>query len=233
MYNRSFVTDPGGTFMCPSSIDIIERENGLIGILLTEVQIEISYTNNKYIQTIKNQLSGKNQSFYYFLEDITKTQGMENYLCRSLYHDYNIPYINITASDCLIDPNIPLRYSLQNAFDGDPATSYVENTEDDLMELEFSGIYKLGYMNRIAIINGYAQNIMLYNSNNRIKKIKRGPDEVELRDDHISYQFLDTPVKPQFVIITDIFKGTRYNDTCIAELNLLTDEGWLFGEVNE
>jgi hypothetical protein len=78
--------------------------------------------------------------------------------------------IRITASDCLVDPNVPLRYSLQNAFDGDPSTSYEENTDDDLIRLD------LMYANyektkQITIINGYAQNMDLYTRNNRVKEI--------------------------------------------------------------
>ena len=52
-------------------------------------------------------------------------------------------------------------------------------------------------------------------------------------DGYLSYQFIDTPKKPQWVIVTDIYKGEKYNDTCIAELNVKTDKGWLFGDIDE
>jgi hypothetical protein len=142
----------------------------------------------------------------------------------------NVPVIEISASSYLVDPNIPFRYGLQNAFDGDPATSYVENTEDDFIEIEFSGIYRYGYINKIAIINGYALNATLYNNNNRIKKIKF--NEQLLKDYDLSHRILDAP-QAQWVIVEDIYKGGIYNDTCIAELNAKTEHGWLFGDRNE
>ena len=34
------------------------------------------------------------------------------------------------------------------------------------------------------------------------------------------------------VISTDIYKGERYNDTCMAEVNFFCNNSWLFGELN-
>ena len=43
-----------------------------------------------------------------------------------------------SMNDFLIDKKNPFRYTLQNAFDGDPATSYVENSKNDLIEIIFN-----------------------------------------------------------------------------------------------
>jgi hypothetical protein len=141
--------------------------------------------------------------------------------------------IRITASDCLVDPNIPLRYSLQNAFDGDPSTSYVENTDDDLMEIYFGIDY--GDIEAIAVINGYSQNDNSYKSNNRIKEIEDDKGygvKYYLKDNTLTFQILK-PYGNSFIYVTDLYKGTRYNDTCIAELNVKTKNGWLLGDINE
>ena len=71
--------------------------------------------------------------------------------------------MTIQASHYLFDSKSPLKYSIQNVFDGNPATSYVENTEDDLIKLSFP-VYGNKYSGRftISLINGYASNEKLY-----------------------------------------------------------------------
>lgn len=49
--------------------------------------------------------------------------------------------IFIEDSDYLWDENNPLKYSLFNAFDVDFSTSYVENTEYDLMKINIPQRY--------------------------------------------------------------------------------------------
>jgi hypothetical protein len=147
---------------------------------------------------------------YMLMDDAKRIKGNEpisqNEGSYFFYDNKIVPRIEIKASRCLVDLKNPLLYGIQSAFDGDPATSYVENTEDDLMQIEYSGIYLLGYINRIALINGYAQNKSLYMNNNRIKEIRRNRTNNALLDDNIlSYQFIDTPNKPQFIIILDIY----------------------------
>jgi hypothetical protein len=157
--------------------------------------------------------------------DITVRMPLDGYFSIG-----DAPMIRIESSSCLIDPDIPLRYSLQNAFDGDPATSYVENTEDDLMQI---WVYiKSDDLIRCAIINGYAQNMTLYKNNNRIKSLWVDNYTTELHDNILSYQFLNNAYKCLY--ISDIFKGAKYNDTCLAEYNVyIRETGWLFGDIDE
>ena len=78
--------------------------------------------------------------------------------------------VRIQASDYLFDSRCPLKYSIQNAFDGNPATSYVENTEDDLMKIVLRKIsVRKDLEVKFAIINGYASSSSLYKANNRSK----------------------------------------------------------------
>jgi hypothetical protein len=230
------------------SIDIIMKDPGTIrGILITELLIrrdEDDYSKWGESAYRKRQLCGTNRSRYYLMEDIIARMAVG-----ARYDEFywaGWPCLDIEASQCLVDPNTPLRYSLQNAFDGDPATSYVENTEDDLMEFDFTyATYEK--IKETAIINGYAQNQSLYIMNNRIKSI--GIETLEwnedrsylvyvlkseelLRDNFLSYQVFDV-VLPSKIKIKSIYSGSKYNDTCIAELNIETDSGWLFGDLNE
>ena len=141
--------------------------------------------------------------------------------------------VSIDVSDFLIDDmKCPLKYSIQNAFDGNPSTSYVENAKIDMIEIKFC-IYT-GYVpDKLAIINGYAQNNSLYKSNNRIKTITDDlySSAFELKDDCLDYQYV--PWKENSVLSIAIYKGKLYDDTCIAELNLLCNNSWLFGDLNE
>jgi hypothetical protein len=147
--------------------------------------------------------------------------------------------IVIETSLPLLDKHDIFRYTIQNAFDGDPATSYVEDTEDDLIVLNFP----ITEIKAFSIINGYARNEDLYYANNRVK---------ELADETVSpvtnastfipnkkFVLKDRVLTPQIIInnfsgthifITGIYKGSKYNDTCIAEINIKTKDGWLFGD---
>jgi hypothetical protein len=220
------------------SIDILAGNGGAKGILVTGVAVEVRGDDSTRWSDYayrKGQLFGYLRDCrYYLMEEAIKKANGEQYTA-----------ISIEASDCLIDPEIPLRYSVQNAFDGDPATSYVENTENDLMTITLSGEFFWNKnVAKFAIINGYAQNTSLYVKNNRIKKIVfykvnpariNEPNNVDiteriLSDNQLSYQIVNS--NHQSLRVKEIYKGTDYNDTCVAEFDLYIDGfGWLFGGI--
>jgi len=214
------------------SLDIISGKEKAKGILKTLVSTIIEESkNNANVWNIvsyeKGQLSGGVYGLYYLMEEALKKAAGKEHLV-----------IKIEGSrECLIDPKIPLRYGLQNAFDGDPSTSYVENTEDDLIMIKIArkGIT----FRKIAIINGYAQNMTLYKDNNRIKTIylfsllKNEFYKMELADNTLGWQFIETDDDGD-IRATEIYRGEKYNDTCIAEFNVYTEQyGWLFGDIDE
>jgi hypothetical protein len=232
------------------ALDIIKAGNRAKGILITPVSYFIIDSGEKrtYSGLIKGQVSGGGTATYFLMEDILRVLDSNSAITVHMPLDgyFSIgdaPRIRIESSSCLIDPDIPLRYSLQNAFDGDPATSYVENTEDDLMEIQF--IFS-GLIQKIAVINGYGASENLYWANNRVKNIAEEEfkllpngkysnaligEKHLLQDSTLTYQLLDY-WSNGYLFITDLYKGDRYNDTCIAELNILTDtHGWLFGDI--
>ena len=196
-----------------------------VGVFITEevyVYFDVRDNNEFVFERCKNQMKGNIGwcTYYESVKDLVE------------WGEDKADSILIDVSDFLIDDmKCPLKYSIQNAFDGNPATSYVENTENDMIEIRFYP----GYVpdKQMAIINGYAQNNSLYKSNNRIKTFKdrSGRHSSELEDDCLDYQYV--PWEENAVISTDIYKGERYNDTCIAELNFLYHNGWLFGDLNE
>ena len=195
-----------------------------VGVFITEevyVYFDVRDNNEFVFERCKNQMKGNIGwcTYYESVKDLVE------------WGEDKADSVLIDVSDFLIDDmKCPLKYSIQNAFDGNPATSYVENTENDMIEI----ILHIGYIpDKLAIINGYAQNNSLYKSNNRIKTFKNlsGHYRSELEDDCLDYQYV--PWEGNAVISTDIYKGERYNDTCIAELNFLCNNSWLFGDLNE
>ena len=126
---------------------------------------------NKFVfRKCKNQVKGYAECLYYDIKDLLEGQTDK--------------YIRIESSDYLVDSKNPLKYSIQNAFDGNPATSYVENTEDDLMKID---VWLGEVVDQMAIINGYALSKLLYKSNNRVKQVE---NYFDLNDDCLLYQFI-------------------------------------------
>lgn len=82
----------------------------------------------------------------------------------------------------------------------------------------------------IKIVNGYAKNEEVYYLNNRVKKVEvilsDGTSLVyELNDDTMDFQTLDfgRVIKTRSVVVKihDVYKGSKYNDTCISEIQLI------------
>ncbi len=108
-----------------NSIEIIEAEGKAKGVLITALNTRVDDTGN-YTKIVKGQAAGSSLAVYLFMEDLLKTENIiEQYFTPNNTGNMT-PFfknpIEITASECLVDPNIPLRYSLQNAFDGNPTT---------------------------------------------------------------------------------------------------------------
>lgn len=112
------------------------------------------------------------------------------------------PDIDIECSTPLIDEYDVFKYTVQNAFDKNPSTSYVEDTEDDLMYVAVIN----PKITKFAIINGYAANETLYYNNNIITEVadewskdSKTPSEkltatnkrYKLRDDCLTYQIVN------------------------------------------
>lgn len=212
-----------------------------VGVFITNaINRFVVLDGNEFVfRKCKNQVKGYAECLYYDIRDLLEGETDK--------------YIRIESSDYLVDSKSPLKYSIQNAFDGNPATSYVENTEDDLMKIEFSG-FKSKFSKKVAlgIINGYALNEKYYYANNRIiglnansyrindektELIAREPIQLILKDGIYKYQILSFDYNNRvgsFSFSTaKIIKGNSFNDTCIAEINLSETDNFVFGEINE
>ena len=121
-------------------------------------------------------------------------------------------------------------YDALNAFDGKSDTIWCEGKSDSgTKETLTVTFYEPITIDEIRIINGFAHKD-LYKKNNRVKKLNIacvdedwGPAaDFTLKDGCEDFQsiHLEEDAKATAVIFTieDVYRGTKYNDTCIAEI---------------
>ena len=133
------------------------------------------------------------------------------------------------------------RYSVWNIIDERPETAWVSGREK-VIEMGFipymegdcedclvEGSYKI---EKIGIINGYAKNNDIFNKNNRVKQIGLRYGNHSSSEHYKKYTLKDTIAmqyiefdKPVFmnkltIWILDVYKGSKWNDTCISEIKL-------------
>lgn len=156
-------------------------------------------------------------------------------------------YRSATASSELADDRVD--YSPSMAIDGDPATAWVEGAIGAGIGESLSvwiGPY-VGKMvgcygvKRIGIINGYAQDEKLYVSNNRVKQLQvTYAFTLEERDhtgteafifdleETLEMQYLElpypVPISQLTLTIQEVYPGSRWDDSCIAEVAMETVE---------
>jgi hypothetical protein len=82
---------------------------------------------------------------------------------------------------------------------------------------------------RIGIMNGLTASRKLYYENNRIKKMSAEFDDgkkriIQFKNGILDYQYFKFNIRSKWVklIILEFYKGTKYNDTCINEMDFRT-----------
>ena len=210
-----------------TNILIVKGEDKAKGFIIfdnrADIKFKTSNVNDGYtIKMCKEQAVGHSIGNYFRFND----EPADYSLMREFYFYPSEEWssINIEASDYLWDEKAPLKYALCNAFDGDPSTSFVENTDDDLIQID---IWLGKAVDKMAIINGYAQNESLYKKNNRIKNVG---NYFLLKDNTLKYQYI--PCRGTNVNFTEIYFGEKFNDSCIADINFFYSGSWLFGDIN-
>ncbi len=230
-----------------NNILIVKGEDKAKGFILfgnrADIQFKTSNDNDGYyIKKCKGQFVGSVSGHYFRFSDEPQSFNLTEDF--SIYPSEEWNSIIIEASDYLWDEKTPLKYALCNAFDGNPATSFVENTDDDLFDI-YIGYPKLS--KKIALINGYSKTEYLYKKNNRIKEIANefisdseisihltdANERFPVKDNTLGYQIFDY-ISNGYILVSQIYPGSDYNDTCIAEINFyLDDDTWLFGDIDE
>lgn len=223
-------------------IEIIQRNNKLKGFLYNRL-VDVIDHHTRIEESHRITEEYKNTANYFLFDDIIKNAtekcGMVKYV-----KDYSkIIKTKIRTDQPLVDDKRPFMYTVNNIFDGNHETAYVENTKDDLL---FITVYNERYENisKIKLVNGYSSNYELYNDNSRVKAIGDyyinseslnnekdfySDKSVEVRDLYRDPQILEW--NDSIFAVTEIYKGKKYRDTCISELDFYDDVyGWFFGD---
>lgn len=140
---------------------------------------------------------------------------------------------NIKASSFLYDKKYNHKPEMSCDYDEKTAWCVKGNGKGEWIrfDVEESQLHYKGIMNlyRVLIKNGLTINNKFYYSNNRVKKLLfefSGGERkiIELKDNRLDYQIFVMNIKTKWIKITiqDIYKGEKYNDTCISELNFET-----------
>lgn len=218
---RYWNSDGNEWFFCEnsfSSVEIISRDGMINGILL--------HTTSETESHIGPKRTAERKSRAWFMEFGTAFLYGDS-LEMDIKKDCDA---EIEGSFALIDRKRPFLYTIQNAFDGNPATSFIEDTDDDMMEISVSVKSPSSETDRIRIVNGYAQTEKLYKANNRIARISSGAKaEFTCADGKTEAQ--ESPWDKSALTVLSIHKGSSFSDTCLAELDFRTKGGkWIFGE---
>lgn len=178
--------------------------------------------NNK-ISTKWNYSAGGDESWYTF----------DNNKYYFDFHQYSA-----TASSVLAQ-NGGVSCQASNVGDYNASTAWIEGVKGDgIGESVTIHLKKPTQLYQIGMIPGYAKSPSLYFANNRVAELKIVLNDSytiigSLVDDYVrdgahspkAYQFIDLggydkEVKTIRLIINKVYKGTKYDDTCISEILL-------------
>ena len=181
---------------------------------------------------MKIEDSGGGEAAVYALEEVLNAAESKMNESGSLIALDMEPYRTISCGKTLIDGTRPFMYTIQNAFDGNPDTSYVEDSGDNGISITIyrrnakKAFFKLPSWKtktvRVGIINGYVKNEKLYKANNRIKTLAINDKQFELPDTFSrEFRFFDVPAENGISISSAaLYNGNEYTDTCIAEISV-------------
>gem|GEM_PF-670384 len=166
----------------------------------------------------------------YFKRYSSALLNAKGFIDVEMHYDFSL-----SAPMALIDDERPFRYTIQNMFDNNPGTCFVEKPEDSVEKgYQFMGL-KNADVKKIKIINGLSYDKKTYSENNRIKTIssKENTQDITFKDNVTESQV--APWNEMDFYVSSIYKGSKYDDTCISELDLFIDEDgkgkklyWLF-----
>ena len=218
-------------------IEIIQRNNTVKGFLVNYLEDRIDHHNRAEESGIHKEVY-INIAEYYLFDDVMNNAVEIDGKIKYIKNYKKIPFVEITASQPLVDSKRPFMYTVQNAFDGNPATAYVENTEDDLFRISIvwnNKEFSENAVQSIKIINGYAKNKSLFFANNRIKEINHYAWKNEKMEsiaiaDHDYDICINLMEGSGTFSVIDVYSGEKYSDTCISEIDYyFVTSGWLFG----
>lgn len=200
--------ETGGTYF-----SILENFSSIIESLAVELtaqyRIEYNSTNSSFDNTKRNV------EIKVYGEKSAKTSYISG--------------ANIKVSSQLIEKHRPSdAYKAENMIDGNKNTAWSEGASGhgigEWVKFGFDEPKKLKVIN---IVGGYAKTDKIFKINNSVKKVKiifsDGKSQIANLKKSKDFQKIlidrDTPTNFVKLEIMDVYKGTKYKDTCISEIN--------------
>lgn len=130
-------------------------------------------------------------------------------------------------------------YDASNVLDQDFSTAWCQSEIDPEVDGPFAGGMTLTFTESpagkmVGIVPGFARDETIYFQNNRIKQLVLQDGPSPILEDNIVFDFEDSYGMQFFQLpegvdesltfyVSDVYPGSKYDDTCIAEMDLWSD----------
>jgi hypothetical protein len=166
------------------------------------------------------------------LDELTNYEGTEFEQSLNVIENNELEKIKFDKliPSSTLEPNTD-KYKVDNLLDDNNKTAWVEGKKGDgIGESVTFKANKPFLVKEIRINNGYKKSKNLYTANNRVKNIKitfsDGSELIkELKDDYSKIETFKLEIEKEVewikFTILDVYKGSKYDDTCISGIEVL------------
>ncbi len=164
-----------------------------------------------------------------YISRISEAKGLELLEFKEVFDREDRVFDNASSSSILNDSS-NMSYDPQNVVDKDYSTKWAEGASGDGIGewIQVSCTQGDASVSQIKIVNGLATDMDKFYKNNRVKKAKLtfsdGSETTINLDDTASEQVIDIGYKVTSYVrltILDVYSGSKYNDTCISEIEYI------------
>lgn len=208
----------------------------VLAIVFITFELDLFSTNNKKTEVLTSRTESEGENEKPSNEVNDDSQNIEN-IDRdnediNNNDSQNLHSINISNSECssILHDSTNKNYGSTRVLDGDFSTVWSEGVSGygngEWIRLDFDNIYTV---KKIKIVNGLVNKKNGYYNNNRPKSLTLqfsdgSSQNINLEDDNTGYQVVNiNKVETSYVkfVINSVYYGTKYDDTCIADIEIL------------
>ena len=208
----------------------------VLAIVFITFELDLFSTNNKKTEVLTSRTESEGENGKPSKEVNDDSQNIEN-IDRdnediNNNDSQNLHSINISNSECssILHDSTNKNYGSTRVLDGDFSTVWSEGVSGygngEWIRLDFDNIYTV---KKIKIVNGLVNKKNGYYNNNRPKSLTLqfsdgSSQNINLEDDNTGYQVVNiNKVETSYVkfVINSVYYGTKYDDTCIADIEIL------------
>ena len=208
----------------------------VLAIVFITFELDLFSTNNKKTEVLTSRTESEAENEKPSKEVNDDSQNIEN-IDRdnediNNNDSQNLHSINISNSECssILHDSTNKNYGSTKVLDGDFSTVWSEGVSGygngEWIILDFDNIYTV---KKIKIVNGLVNKKNGYYNNNRPKSLTLqfsdgSSQKINLEDNNTGYQVVNiNAVETSYVkfVIDSVYYGTKYDDTCIADIEIL------------